>query len=82
VGDPGNLVPRLTEALDILTKCPALVLAHCLGDIPRQGQDARKIQGTWSTLSRLTKIGSGRIIRASVIPAYKCIPARSSYMLV
>jgi hypothetical protein len=30
VGDPRNLVPHLTEALDILTKCLALVLTHHL----------------------------------------------------
>jgi hypothetical protein len=30
VGDPRNLVPHLTEALDILTKCLALVLTHRL----------------------------------------------------
>jgi hypothetical protein len=30
VGDPGNLVPHLTEALDILTKHLALVLTHRL----------------------------------------------------
>jgi hypothetical protein len=30
VGDPGNLVPHLVEALDVLTKCLALVLMHHL----------------------------------------------------
>jgi hypothetical protein len=30
VGDPGNLVPHLAEALDVLTKCLALVLTHRL----------------------------------------------------
>ena len=30
VGDPGNLVPHLTEALDVLTKRLALVLSHRL----------------------------------------------------
>jgi hypothetical protein len=29
-GDPGNLVPHLTEALNILTKCLAFVLTHRL----------------------------------------------------
>jgi hypothetical protein len=28
VGDPGDLVPHLTEALDVLTEHLALVLAH------------------------------------------------------
>jgi hypothetical protein len=30
VGDPGNLVPHLAEALDVLTKHLTLVLTHCL----------------------------------------------------
>jgi hypothetical protein len=30
IGDPGNLVPHLAEALDVLTKCLALVLMHRL----------------------------------------------------
>jgi hypothetical protein len=30
IGDPGNLVPHLAEALDVLTKRLALVLTHCL----------------------------------------------------
>jgi hypothetical protein len=30
IGDPGNLVPHLAEALDILMKRLALVLTHCL----------------------------------------------------
>jgi hypothetical protein len=30
IGDPGNLVPHLAEALDVLTKCFALVLTHRL----------------------------------------------------
>jgi hypothetical protein len=30
IGDPGNLVPHLAEALDVLTKCLAFVLTHRL----------------------------------------------------
>jgi hypothetical protein len=30
IGDPGNLVPHLAEALDVLTKCLTLVLTHRL----------------------------------------------------
>jgi hypothetical protein len=30
IGDPGNLVPHLAEALDVLTKRLTLVLTHCL----------------------------------------------------
>jgi hypothetical protein len=30
IGDPGNLVPHLAEALDVLTKRLTLVLMHCL----------------------------------------------------
>jgi hypothetical protein len=30
IGDPRNLVPHLAEALDVLTKCLALVLTHRL----------------------------------------------------
>jgi hypothetical protein len=30
VGDPGDLVPHLAEALDVLMKRLALVLTHCL----------------------------------------------------
>jgi hypothetical protein len=30
IGDPGNLVPHLDKALDVLTKCLALVLMHRL----------------------------------------------------
>jgi hypothetical protein len=33
IGDSGNLVPHLAEALDVLTKRLALVLTHCLKTI-------------------------------------------------
>jgi hypothetical protein len=33
IGDPGNLVPHLAEALDVLMKRLALVLTHCLKNI-------------------------------------------------
>jgi hypothetical protein len=51
----------------------------CHGDDPRWGQETRKIQGIWLTLCRLTKVESGRNIRASARPAYKCIPTRVRY---
>jgi hypothetical protein len=42
VGDPGNLVPHLTEALDVLTERLALVLAHRLKIILSSGALIRR----------------------------------------
>jgi hypothetical protein len=36
IGDPGNLITHLAEALDVLTKCLAFVLTHHVGDIPNR----------------------------------------------